>query len=138
MAEIFSAKERTRTEPKKPGEGEFAFYDSAGEAAYDTYRALVNGWLNETPEAERAELVARFQTGTDLQYQAALAVYNALDKAKPPAGWRLGLDIVGRCVGVHQAQHAGTSAAEKIRPTPKSGSKRGATWCGEGQSVRAQ
>lgn len=157
MVEIFANKNRTRTEPKKPGEGEFAFYDSSARSEYDTYRGLVNGWLQQMPEAEHAEMVKRFTTGTDLQYQAALAeltvhaalkrqgytldvhpacghptrkpdflankqdqtraaivevttftpatpevsqskrdadVYNALDKAKLPAGWRLGLDIV--------------------------------------------
>jgi hypothetical protein len=157
MAEIFEKKERTRIEPKKLGEGDFAFYNSSARPEYDTYRTLLNGWLAEMPEHGHAEMVARFQTGTDLQYQAALAeltthaalkrqgysmelhptyghatrkpdflvkkpdqategvvevttftpatpdvgqsrrdadVYNALDKAKLPAGWRLGLDIV--------------------------------------------
>lgn len=157
MAEIFEKKERTRIEPKKQGEGDFAFYDSSARPEFDTYRTLLNGWLAEMPEQGHAEMVARFQTGTDLQYQAALAeltthaalkrqgysmelhpicghttrkpdflvkkpdqapegvvevttftpatpdvaqsrrdadVYNALDKAKLPAGWRLGLDIV--------------------------------------------
>jgi hypothetical protein len=157
MAEIFENKARTRIEPKKQGEGDFAFYDSSARPEYGTYRALLNGWLNELPEADRAETITRFRTGTDLQYKAALAeltthaamkrqgygmelhpkcghatrkpdflakkpdqspvavvevttftpatpevsqskrdadVYNALDKAKLPAGWRLDLDIV--------------------------------------------
>lgn len=42
---IFDDKTRTRTEPKKPGEDEFAFYDSAAGPAYDTYRALLSGWM---------------------------------------------------------------------------------------------
>ena len=50
MAEIFETKERTRTEPKKQGEGDFAFYDSSARPEYDTYRALLNGWLAEMPE----------------------------------------------------------------------------------------
>jgi hypothetical protein len=157
MAEIFEKKVRTRTEPKKQGEGDFQFYDSSARPEYDTYRGLLNGWMNEVPEADRAEIVTRFRTGTDLQYKAVFAeltthaalkrqdyvmdlhpkcghatrkpdflakktdqspvaivevttftpatpevsqskrdadVYNALDKAKLPAGWRLGLDIV--------------------------------------------
>src|SRR5262245_21347026 len=73
MAEIFEKKDRTRTAPMKPGEGQFAFYNSSARPEYDTYRALVNGWLSELPEADQGELVARFRTGTDLQYQAALA-----------------------------------------------------------------
>jgi hypothetical protein len=157
MPEIFEQKVRTRTEPKKQGEGDFAFYDSSARPEYDTYRALLNTWLSEMPEADHAEMVSRFRLGTNLQYQAALAeltthaalkrqghnieihptcghptrkpdflakkadqspvavvevttftpavpdvaqarrdadVYNALDKAKLPAGWRIGLDIV--------------------------------------------
>jgi hypothetical protein len=39
---IFEEKERTRTEAKKPGEDEFAFYDSIAGAAYDVYRARLN------------------------------------------------------------------------------------------------
>jgi hypothetical protein len=139
------------------GEGEFAFYDSSARPEYDQYRKLVNGWIAELPEADRAEIISRMQKGDSLQYQAALAeltihaalrlqgysvrlhpacghptrkpdfevqngetkpiaivevttfnpaqddvakrqrdaaVYNALDKAKLPAGWRIGLDIV--------------------------------------------
>jgi len=154
---LFEAKQRTRTAPKKQGEGEFAFYDSSARPEYDQYRELVNGWIEELPEADRAEIVSRMQKGDSLQYQAALAeltthaalrrqgysarlhptcghptrkpdfevqnsetkpmaivevttfnpardgvaqrqrdaaVYNALDKAKLPAGWRIGLDIV--------------------------------------------
>jgi hypothetical protein len=34
---------------------------------------LVNGWLAEMPEGDRAEAIKRFQKGTDLQYKAALA-----------------------------------------------------------------
>ncbi len=157
MAEIFVKKERTRVEPKKQGEGDFEFYNSSARPEYDTYRALVNSWLSEMPEAGHAEMVARCQTGTDLQYKAALAeltahaalkrqgysmdlhptcghptrkpdfrvrksdrtpvaivevttftpaspeiaqsrrdadVHNALDKARLPESWRLGLDIV--------------------------------------------
>jgi hypothetical protein len=154
---LFEAKQRTRTAPKKPGEGDFAFYDSSGRPEYDLYRDLVNGWIKDLPKADRAEIVARMQKGDSLQYQAALAeltthaalkrrgyhvrlhptcghatrkpdfevqsaetkpiaivevttfnpaqdevaqiqrdaaVYNALDKTKLPAGWRIGLDIV--------------------------------------------
>jgi hypothetical protein len=70
---LFEAKQRIRTEPKKPGEGEFAFYDSSARPEYDFYRALVNGWIAELPEGDRAEIIARFQKGDSLQYQAALA-----------------------------------------------------------------
>lgn len=156
MAEIFEKKERSRTTPMKPGEGNFPFYDSSARPEYDTYRDLLNTWLSEMPDGDQAEMVARFRTGTGLQYQAALSeltihaamkrqgyaielhpacghptrkpdfrakrgdtqdvvvevttftpgvpevsqskrdadVYNALDKAKLPAGWRFGLDIV--------------------------------------------
>jgi hypothetical protein len=42
---IFEEKERTRTEPKRSGEGEFAFYDAIAGAAYDVYRAKLNEWI---------------------------------------------------------------------------------------------
>jgi hypothetical protein len=154
---LFRIKQRTRTEAKIPGEGDFAFYDSSARPEYDLYRDLVNGWIEELPEPDRAEIISRMEKGDSLQYQAALAeltthaalkrqgynvrlhpicshptrkpdfevqtaeakpiailevttfnpaqdeiaqgqrdatVYNALDKAKIPAGWRIGLDIV--------------------------------------------
>ena len=40
---LFEAKQRTRTTSKKPGEGEFAFYDSSARPEYDLYRDLLNG-----------------------------------------------------------------------------------------------
>ena len=154
---LFENKQRTRTAAKKPGEGDFAFYDSCALPDYDLYRNLVNGWIGELPETDRADIVSRMRKGDSLQYQAALAeltihaalkregynmrlhpacshptrkpdfevqdanakpvaivevttfnpatdeigqsqrdaaVYNALDKVKLPAGWRIGLDIL--------------------------------------------
>jgi len=70
---LFDVKERTRTTPKKPGESDFAFYDSSARREYDLYRGLLNGWISELPEADRAEIVSRMQKGNSLQYQAALA-----------------------------------------------------------------
>jgi hypothetical protein len=69
---IFEEKERTRTEAKKPGEDEFAFYDSIAGAAYDVYRARLNEWIAEYPNGERAEAVARFRKTGTLGYQARL------------------------------------------------------------------
>jgi hypothetical protein len=70
---IFEEKQRTRTDPKMPGEDEFAFYDSIAGAAYDIYRAKLNGWIAEYPDGERAEAIARFRKRGTLGYQAALA-----------------------------------------------------------------
>jgi hypothetical protein len=70
---IFEQKERSRTDPKKPGEDEFAFYDSIAGAAYDAYRAKLNEWVAEYPDDVRAEAVARFRKAGSLGYQAALA-----------------------------------------------------------------
>jgi|SRR5882724_1015975 len=70
---IFEEKERTRSDPKKPGEDEFAFYDSIAGTAYDIYRAKLNEWIAEYPEDERAEAIARFRKTGTLGYQAALA-----------------------------------------------------------------
>ena len=152
MQTLFEDKKRTRTTPKKPGEGEYVFYDSSARPEYDTYRARLNDWIDEMPEDDRVKAIATFQKGGDLQYKAALAelivhaalkrqgydvqvhpacshptrkpdflaqkdgkpvafvevtsfspatlevaqskrdadVYNALDKAKIPTGWRIG------------------------------------------------
>ncbi len=57
----------------KPGEGEFAFYDSSARKPYVVYRELVNGWLSEMPEEEQAEMAVRFREGANVQYEAALA-----------------------------------------------------------------
>jgi hypothetical protein len=70
---LFDNKERTRTAPKKPGEDDFAFYDSSARPEFQIYRNLVNGWITELPEAERAETIARLQKNDSLGYQAALA-----------------------------------------------------------------
>ncbi len=70
---LFDQKERTRVEPKQPGENYFQFYDTAAGADYDTYRDLVNGWIAELPEATRADRIARFRADDRFGYQSTLA-----------------------------------------------------------------
>ncbi|MGQ4274112.1 hypothetical protein [Terrihabitans sp. B22-R8] len=70
---LFESKERIRTTPKKPGEDDFSFYDSAARPEFEVYRQLVNGWVEELPEADRAETIARLRKNDSLGYQAALA-----------------------------------------------------------------
>jgi hypothetical protein len=70
---LFESIQRTRTAPKKPGECEFAFYNSSARPEYDLYRDIVNGWIAELPQADRAEIIERFRKGDSLQYQASLA-----------------------------------------------------------------
>ena len=158
IEQLFKSKQRTRTEPKKPGEGEFAFYNSSSRPEFEIYRTLLNAWISELPANVRAEIVPRMQKGDNLGYQAALAeltihaalirqgytvevhptcghptyrpdflvrtkedgyvvafvevttfgpaeehvsqskreadIYNAIDRAKMPAGFRLGYDVV--------------------------------------------
>jgi hypothetical protein len=154
---LFEDKVRTRMEPKAPGEDDYSFYDSTARPAYDLYRALLNNWIQEMPDAGQKELLARFRRNESLEYQTALAelithaalkargyavevhpqsdhmvrkpdflardgagapvafvevttfgpskdfigrhkraadIYNGVDKAKLPAGCRLGLDIL--------------------------------------------
>jgi hypothetical protein len=156
LPSLFEDKERTRIEPKAPGEDDYSFYDSSARPPYDVYRALLNGWMKQMPEAGQKELLPRFRRNESLEYQAALAelvthaslknegyeveihpqggmtdrkpdflardadgapvayvevttfcpsrdfvgkqkhaadIYNGVDKAKLPAGCRLGLDI---------------------------------------------
>jgi hypothetical protein len=56
---LFDQKERTRVEPKQPGENDFQFYDTAAGVDYGTYREFVNGWIAELPEAARPDPIAR-------------------------------------------------------------------------------
>jgi len=70
---LFEDKERTRTEPKAPGEDDFAFYDSCARPGYEDYRQRLNGWLAEMPEAAQKELIPRFRKNESLEYQRALA-----------------------------------------------------------------
>jgi hypothetical protein len=70
---LFDNKQRTRTAPMKPGETEFAFYDASARPQHQTYRDLLNSWIEEMSEDGRAEAVARFRKGDGLQYRAALA-----------------------------------------------------------------
>ncbi|TAK48140.1 MAG: hypothetical protein EPO23_08655 [Xanthobacteraceae bacterium] len=70
---LFDDKKRSRTAPKKPGENDYAFYDSTGRPEFQVYRNLLNSWMVDLPESERVETVARFQETDSLGYQAALA-----------------------------------------------------------------
>lgn len=73
MAKLFAEKKRTRTEPKRAGENEFAFYDSSARPEFEVYRGLVNSWLAEFPEGDQAEMISRMRKSDNLGYQAALA-----------------------------------------------------------------
>jgi hypothetical protein len=55
---LFEDKKRTRTAPKKSGENDYAFYDSTGRTEFQVYRDLVDGWIAELPESERAETIS--------------------------------------------------------------------------------
>lgn len=70
---LFDNKQRTRMEPMKPGENEYAFYDSSARPEFQAYRDLVNGWTTEFPASERVEAIARLRKSDNLGYQAALA-----------------------------------------------------------------
>src|SRR5258705_5665699 len=92
---LFDKKKRTRTAPKKPGENEYHFYDSTARPEFQVYRDLVNGWIAELHESERAETINRFRKSDSLGYQAVLAelaVHAALKRqgyvleVHPPCG----------------------------------------------------
>jgi hypothetical protein len=70
---LFEEKERTRTEPKRPGEDDYSFYDSSARPEYRVYRDLLNGWIAEMPEANQKEAISRFRKNESLIYQATLA-----------------------------------------------------------------
>ncbi len=60
-------------DPKRPGEDDYSFYDSAARPEYDVYRHLLNGWMKEMSDPEQKELVPRFRRNESLEYQTALA-----------------------------------------------------------------
>jgi hypothetical protein len=70
---LFENKERTRIEPKRPGEDDYSFYDSSARPEYDVYRGLVNGWMEEMSEPGQKELLPRFRRNESLEYRTALA-----------------------------------------------------------------
>lgn len=70
---LFEDKERTRQEPKKQGETDFAFYDSCAWPEIEIYRQLINSWIAKFPEAEQVEVIARMKDSDSAYYQAALA-----------------------------------------------------------------
>lgn len=168
---LFDDRERTRMEPKTPGEDDYTFYDTCARPGYDDYRARLNDWFAQLPEAAQKHLLPRFRKNESLEYQRALAeltihaalkrqgytvdvqperkdtdrkpdflvkdaegrkiayvevttfgpareligkqkraadVYNGVDKAKLPAGCRLGLDILK-----HGAQTPGLKALRR-------------------------
>ena len=74
---LFDDKQRARTAPMKPGEKEFAFYDASARPEYQTYRDLLNTWIEEMSEDGRAEAIARFQKGNSLQYRALFVGFAA-------------------------------------------------------------
>jgi hypothetical protein len=70
---LFEDKVRTRMEPKRPGEDDYSFYDSAARPEYDVYRSLLNGWMKEMSKAGQKDLLPRFRQNESLEYQTALA-----------------------------------------------------------------
>lgn len=78
---LFDKKGRIRTSPMKPGENEYAFYDSSARYEFEVYRDILNSWVAELPDVERLELISRFRKSDSLGYQATLAeltIYIAL------------------------------------------------------------
>jgi len=76
-------KVRGQMAPMQAGERNFDFYDTSGHAPFAGYRELMNSWILEFPENERVELVSRMKTGTNVQYEQALAeiiIYIALNR----------------------------------------------------------
>ncbi len=79
---LFDEKERTRLAPMQSGERNFDFYDASARPPFVAYRSLLNSWIEKFPDDERQELVSRMRTGTDAQYEQALAeviVFTALN-----------------------------------------------------------
>jgi hypothetical protein len=69
---LFLDRERTRTEPLKPDEALFDFYDSSASPGYSEFRTVVNGWLAEMPAKDRSEVISRMRYGKNREFGACL------------------------------------------------------------------
>ena len=56
---LFLDRGRRRTEPFKPDEALFEFYDSSASPGYSEFRTVVNGWLAEMPATPLRYLCAK-------------------------------------------------------------------------------
>lgn len=105
---LFEQMHRTRIAPKMRGEGEYAFYNSSARRPFEVYRELLNTWISELPLDVQAEMMERFRSGTEQQYEAALAevvIHAALVRQRcsiqchpevPTAGKRPDFLLLGR------------------------------------------
>jgi len=69
---LFLNRGRTRTEPLKPNEALFDFYDSSASPGYIEFRTVVNGWLAEMPAKDRSEIISRMRYGKNREFGACL------------------------------------------------------------------
>jgi Ribosomal protein L7/L12 dimerisation domain len=70
---LFQDRERTRMEPLRRGESVFDFYDSCARPGYREFRSVVNNWLAQMPENDRAELITRMRYGGNREFAASLS-----------------------------------------------------------------
>jgi hypothetical protein len=69
---LFLDRGRTRTEPLRPDEALFDFYDNSAGAGYSEFRTVVNGWLAEMPAKDRSEMISRMRYGENREFGACL------------------------------------------------------------------
>jgi len=60
---LFENKARTRTEPLRPGEGRFEFYDERSGPSFDLFREIINRWIAELPHENIPKFITRMNSG---------------------------------------------------------------------------
>ena len=66
---LFEEKKRTRQEPLRPGENLYEFYDQCARKGYKEVRSILNGWLDEMPPDDGAELANRMRKRGDSNFR---------------------------------------------------------------------
>ena len=68
----FRLSDRNDSAPKTRTEAFFSFYDRQARPGFEEFRRIVNDWVAELPSKAQAEIIRRFKSGNDLNFDSAL------------------------------------------------------------------
>lgn len=68
---LFGDFERTDSSSKRRGERRFEYIDRSAQPIFEKIRQKINQWVADYPEAERTELISRFRSRSDSQFNSA-------------------------------------------------------------------
>ena len=69
---IFDTAIRTSTEPKQGAESTFEFLQRVAGEFWDDVRQLLDEWVDNLPDEERADIVGRLQSGDEVNFRGAV------------------------------------------------------------------